>query len=122
VPGRPAKVEMPTDWTKDEDAELLRAHEQFGKHPIILPYVLNKKLPSVIRKRSSKQCFDRIDALTGQGGPQGLHPVVQPVRPPPLPAYRAQVLSVPNFLEMPWAPVGPVKKVARAGPGSENGE
>src|SRR6056297_2673607 len=78
--GRP-RIEMPTDWSAEEDVELLWAYETYGRNPLVIPFVLNKKTPPYVKKRSSKQCLDRIDALLNQGVHQAGPRLPRPVHP-----------------------------------------
>ena len=110
--GRP-RIEMPTDWSSEEDQELLWAYDTYGRNPLVIPFVLNKKTPPYVKKRSSKQCLDRIDALLNQGIHQAGLRLPRPSYA--LPLFRGRVLSLRSPLfDTPWTP--PIAPTFRKSP------
>ena len=102
LPNRP-RVDFPTDWSTEEDQELLWAFETYGRNPLIIPFVLNKKTPPYVKKRSSKQCLDRIDALLNQGAHAQAPRIARPAHA--LPSFRGRVLPIRDaLLDTPWTP------------------
>lgn len=98
------RTEMPTDWTTEEDQELLRAVETFGRNKFIIPFVLSKKTPPHVRQRSAQHCLERIDMLTGQNA-QGIARAPRPVALPPIRVNR--VVQEAAVLEVKWTPPPP---------------